>query len=433
MAVNLEKPSIASEIAAAMGYDVCPNGSHAVVMFAEYSYNQEDAIIMNQASIDRGQHKIYHIVTHEHILEGNSESFGIPPYNETHDPRATEDKYSKVNPVHGIPTKVGMDIYKGDVIRASYRPLEREETETIGLNKKYKDTSQVYTEVDRTDSRHPSPAKVVYANTGMYEKSQRKSVELSIPRFPVIGDKFSSEYGQKGTIGACMPVEKMPYTADGIRPDIIFSPAAVIRRETYGHLFTAIIAKALALLGTNINCTPFINNIKVGDFDKVMEAMGFESSGYETVYDPATGNKMKTKMYIGVNYYVRQRHMVDDKAYARSDGPKQPFSRHPAKGKKKEGGLRWGEQEVFATQSAGAANVDVDYLKTQCAPFHRMICEKCGGTAYLSATNRGQVKCDKCGVLPSGVNRYAFAPYTSVLAPNILFGGGVEWTTHIKR
>ena len=179
-------------------------------------------------------------------------------------------------------------------------------------------------------------------------------------RFPQIGDKFASRHGQKGTIGMTYTQEDMPFTVEGMTPDIIVNPHAIPSRMTIGHLVEALLSKVAAIHGKEGDATPF-TDVTVDDVAKTLEKMGYQRTGYERMYNGHTGRKLNAMVFMNPTYYQRLKHMVDDKIHARARGPTQILTRQPMEGRARDGGLRFGEMErdwcVCARRCAARARV----------------------------------------------------------------------------
>ena len=170
-------------------------------------------------------------------------------------------------------------------------------------------------------------------------------IRVRSTRVPQIGDKFASRHGQKGTIGITYRQEDMPFSADGITPDIIINPHAIPSRMTIGHLVECLLSKLSTLTGSEGDATPF-TELTVESVSQLLRAKGFQSRGLEVMYHGHTGRKLQAQIYFGPTYYQRLKHMVDDKIHARARGPLQILTRQPVEGRSRDGGLRFGEMEV---------------------------------------------------------------------------------------
>jgi len=171
-------------------------------------------------------------------------------------------------------------------------------------------------------------------------------VRIREERIPAMGDKFSSRVGQKGTIGLILPEEDMPFTADGIRPDIIVNPHALPSRMTIGQLIECLMAKACTLYGGFGDCTAWDNKgPKSKTYGKMLTEQGYHSSGAQILYNGMTGQQLEAEIYIGPTYYMRLKHMVKDKMNSRARGPRAALTRQTIGGRAKGGGLRIGEMD----------------------------------------------------------------------------------------
>jgi len=171
-------------------------------------------------------------------------------------------------------------------------------------------------------------------------------VKMRQRRVPEIGDKFSSRHGQKGTVGQLIDQWDMPYTADGTTPDIVLNPQALPSRMTIGHLIECLLGKTCALEGKYGDGTPF-NSISVETIAEALKQHGYSKYGSEQMYSGYTGKPMKGKVFIGPTYYNILKHMVRDKMYSRNLGKNTLRNRQPPEGRKRGGGLRFGEVSLY--------------------------------------------------------------------------------------
>ena len=196
-------------------------------------------------------------------------------------------------------------------------------------------------------------------------------------RIPEIGDKLSSRHGQKGTIGMTYQQKDMPFTKDGITPDIIINPHAIPSRMTIAQLIECILGKACSILGYEGDGTGF-NNTNVNDVIDILQSCGYEGMGNEVLYSGITGEQLKTKIFMGPTYYQKLKHMSSDKIHSRAGGPIVSMTRQPAEGRSSHGGLRFGEMERDCIISHGASAVLRERLFEQSDPFITCVCTNCG-------------------------------------------------------
>jgi DNA-directed RNA polymerase I subunit RPA2 len=226
-------------------------------------------------------------------------------------------------------------------------------------------------------------------------------------RNPVIGDKFSSRHGQKGTLAQLYPQINMPVSESGIQPDIIINPHAFPSRMTIGMLVESLAGKAGALHGRFQDASPFTFGAEAGDisgergahevdavayFGEQLRAAGFGFHGTEPMYSGVSGEEMQVQIFQGVVYYQRLRHMVKDKFQVRSAGPVHAFTHQPVKGRKRGGGIRFGEMERDSLISHGAAFLLNDRLMRSSDASQCFACAACG--SLLSVASRSPTAVD---------------------------------------
>jgi DNA-directed RNA polymerase II subunit RPB2 len=235
---------------------------------------------------------------------------------------------------------------------------------------KYEDQSKIYKTAEETyiDKNY------IDRNGDGYSFAK---VRLRALRKPVIGDKFSSRHGQKGTVGNIIPEEDMPFMSNGIRPDIIINPHAIPSRMTIGQLKETLLGKVLLDLGLFGDGTSF-GNLGVSEISEKLLDLGYEATGNELMYNGLTGEQLETSIFIGPVFYQRLKHMVYDKAHSRSIGPTVNLTRQPAEGRSRDGGLRFGEMERDCMVSHGASKFTRGRMYDASDKYSVNVCNKCG-------------------------------------------------------
>ena len=338
-----QRPIVTTRFKKYTDVDKLPYGINAIVAIASYTgYNQEDAVMLNKSSVDRGLFKSLYFRSYEEEesnVRGQKVYFGNPLL-EKNVQKINSGKYEKLDD-HGI-IKEGEYINDSDIIvsKCEKKSINGEEITNISGKRINFGTSGI---VDKV---------VITKN---FDGLRNCKVRVRKVKIPGVGDKFASRCGQKGMCGMVLPGWDMPFTKDGIVPDIIINPHAIPTRMTINQLLEVILGKSSCLGGFLGDATPFQNN-DIREFSKVLEGFNYEKNGDEVMYSGITGEQIKTSIFIGPTYYQRLKIMVADKMHSRGTGPSQYLVRQPASGRANNGGLRIGEMERDSILSHGISN-----------------------------------------------------------------------------
>ena len=398
------RPLVDTRIMNMIQLNKIPSGCNVVVAIMTHTgYNQEDSLLFNKGSIDRGlfMTTIYHTEKDEDKQKINGdEEIRCKP-----DPAKTKGmkmgNYTKVNSKGIIPENTLVE--NRDIIISKITPIKENRNDHTKVIK-FEDQSKIYKTTEET-----------YIDKNYIDRNGEgynfAKVRLRTVRKPVIGDKFSSRHGQKGTIGNIIPECDMPFTKSGVKPDIIINPHAIPSRMTIGQLKETVLGKVLVELGLFGDGTSF-GQFDVKDICSELLNLGYEAHGNELMCNGLTGEQMECSIFMGPVFYQRLKHMVNDKSHSRSIGPMVNLTRQPAEGRSRDGGLRFGEMERDCMVSHGAARFTRGRIYDASDKYSVFTCKKCG----LIAAYNDEIHIHHCKTCDNRVDfAYVEIPYSCKL------------------
>lgn len=370
-------PLVKSRYMAHIDHEENPYGENAIVAIMCYSgYNMEDSVLINEGALQRGVFRTTYYTTYETHEEDSRKGDVV-----------VEKHFANIESIPSIVgLKPGYDYSRLDahgLIREN-TPVD-DKTVLIGLSSNNVERSDVRVDMSKTPKKgqlgHVDKAFITEGEEG----ERIAKVRIREQRIPTLGDKFASRAGQKGTIGLVIPECDMPFTKDGLRPDIIINPHAIPTRMTIGHLVECLCGKASAMYGAFADCTALNNaGSKIGVYGELLNKVGYHSSGNEILYNGMTGEQIESHIFIGPNYYMRLKHMVKDKVNYRARGPRTALTRQPVSGRANDGGLRIGEMERDVLISHGISNFLTESMVERGDKCYLAVCNLSGMTAIYN-------------------------------------------------
>jgi len=363
---------------------VPPNGDNVVVAVCiDEGYNQEDSLISSSSASKRGLFTCTYL-SYKNTELDRGEEFNSPNPSDTTDIK-TNANYTKL--VKGR-VSINTVISTNDAIIGKRYEIPPDEVRDY----KYSDRSIIYTGaedvvvVNVIEGRNHNDVPFI------------KVVYRSI-RDIKIGDKFSARSGQKGVCGMIMNTSDMPFTENGIIPDLIMNPQAYPSRMTVSQLIEALASKLCAILGHTVDGTIF-ENVDIDYIKEMLRSLKYEDSGCEWMYNGRTGRRMMYQIFIAPNYYQRLQKFVANSTYAVSTGPTCMITRQPVGNRTADGGIRLGEMERDAIVANGSCDFLSEKFREHSDKFTMYICARCMKTeSTIVNTSKNHYKCKRCGDL----------------------------------
>ena len=334
-------------------------GQNPLIAFMTWDgYNFEDAIAINERLVKEDVYTSIHIEEHE--SEARDTKLG--PEEMTREiPNVGEDALKNLDEF-GI-VRIGAEVKDGDILVGKVTPkgmteLSAEERLLHAI------FGEKVREVRDTSLRVPHGGGGIVQDVKIFTReagdelapgvNMMVRVYIAQKRKLQVGDKMAGRHGNKGTVSVVIPEEDMPFMPDGTPIDIMLSPMGVPSRMNIGQVLDLHLGMAARKLGIHVT-SPVFDGARDEDIWAALKEAGLPSDGKTVLYDGRTGEAFDNRVAVGVMYYMKLAHMVDDKIHARSIGPYSLVTQQPLGGKAQFGGQRFGEMEVWALEAYGAA------------------------------------------------------------------------------
>jgi len=364
-----------------------PAGQNLVVAIMTYDgYNMEDALVFNKGSVERGVGRSFYYRPYSAVemnyAGGLKDEVAIPEKDASGYKMESNYRFLEND---GIIFPEA-EIHEGEVLIGKMSPPKfLSEAREISVRTKKESSITM-----RQEEKGIVDAVFV---TEDFEGNKIIRVKTRDQRIPELGDKFATSHGQKGVIGMIVPEEDIPFTANGIKPDILFNPHGLPSRMTVGYLLELLAGKVGCLKGEVIDGTSFSGTSKK-ELEEQLKKLGFRFDGKETMYNGITGKRMKSKIFVGNLYYLKLKYMVGNKIHGRATGKVALLTRQPIEGRSRGGALRLGEMEQQALVAHGASLLLKERYDSDKVALP--ICTKCGSIG-IEDNIRNKIFCPVCG------------------------------------
>lgn len=336
-------------------------GKNMTIAFMTYNgYNFEDAVIMNERLVKEDVYTSLHIEDYETQCRDTK----LGPEEITRDiPNVSEDARKNLDE-NGI-IKIGTEVKEGDILVGKVTPKGMADltSEEKLLHAIFGEKTR---EVRNSSLTVPHGGEGIVHDVKVYTKDDNEDLPSGVSKVVrvyiiqkrkiQVGDKMSGRHGNKGVISLILPQEDMPYLPDGTPIDIMLNPQGVPSRMNIGQVLELHMGMACKKLGVHV-ATPVLDGASTEDIKAMMKEAGMDEDGKTVLYDGRTGEPFDHRISVGVMYFVKLHHMVDDKLHARSTGPYSLVTQQPLGGKAQFGGQRFGEMEIWALEAYGASHV----------------------------------------------------------------------------
>jgi DNA-directed RNA polymerase III subunit RPC2 len=371
-----QQPMVKTKTIELIDYDKLPAGQNATVAVMSYSgYDIEDALVLNKSSLDRGFGRCQVLRKNTTVLKRYpNHSKDIVAGMRVKDDGEPIFQHASLGP-DGL-GEVGTRVESGQVYINKCVPANASDSIMKQGESEHRETPVFY--------KAPEPSYIDQVMMSVSDNDQALiKVLLRQTRRPELGDKFSSRHGQKGVCGIIVQQEDLPFSDQGVCPDIIMNPHGFPSRMTVGKMIELISGKAGVMNGSLEYGTCF-GGSKLEEMSKILVDKGYSYSGKDMLYSGITGEALQAYIFFGPIYYQKLKHMVLDKMHARARGPRAVLTRQPTEGRSRDGGLRLGEMERDCVIAYGASQLLLERLMISSDAFDVDVCNNCGLMGYNS-------------------------------------------------